>query len=235
MSSEGNHQTQRRRRRSIIREFCLNTSAHGLPGIARSESVPNRIFWSISTLFFSGIMVFFVVQSITEYFSYPSQTSLSVVLEWPVPFPAFTFCNYCRLRGDRFIEPFLNYINSRNVTPGSNATSFSPNFVPYIQEFLNMKISQNESLDEYYFSLDSMMISCTFNGANCSRSNFTSFESPFFGRCYTYNAKRKNLPNGGIKNSNDGGQFGILSLRLYIHSHQCIPYTVDGRLIVASS
>lgn len=35
---------KRRRRRSIIRNFCLNTSAHGLPGIARSQSIWNRLF-----------------------------------------------------------------------------------------------------------------------------------------------------------------------------------------------
>ena len=32
-----------RRRRSILQEFSVNTSTHGIPGIARSESVTNRI------------------------------------------------------------------------------------------------------------------------------------------------------------------------------------------------
>ncbi|CAF1035211.1 unnamed protein product [Adineta steineri] len=42
-----------RRARSIIREFSLNTSTHGIPGIARSQSILNRIFWAISTLIFA--------------------------------------------------------------------------------------------------------------------------------------------------------------------------------------
>ncbi|CAF5142835.1 unnamed protein product, partial [Rotaria sp. Silwood1] len=41
------------RRRSIIRDFSLNTSTHGIPGIARSQSIHNRIFWIVSTLVFT--------------------------------------------------------------------------------------------------------------------------------------------------------------------------------------
>ncbi|CAF0819816.1 unnamed protein product [Adineta steineri] len=39
--------------RSIIREFSLNTSMHGIAGISRSQSIHNRIFWSIAILIFT--------------------------------------------------------------------------------------------------------------------------------------------------------------------------------------
>src|SRR4051812_13498924 len=54
-------ETLKHRRRSIIREFALNTSTHGLPGIARSESKHNRVFWTISFLIFTGIMIFLLL------------------------------------------------------------------------------------------------------------------------------------------------------------------------------
>lgn len=221
---------QKRRRRSILREFSLNTSTHGLPGIARSETIPNRIFWSISTLIFTGVMIYFVVQSIWEYFTYPSQTSLRVVLEWPVPFPAFTFCNVGALRSDRFIDPFQKYLNSSNITLSTNSNDFITKQTLLIQQFLNEKINRNESRDEFYYSLESMMFSCSFNGKDCSVADFISYESAYYGRCYTFNAKRKNRTNGGIRYSSENGQFGVLSLRLYIHSHQYIPFRTDGKI-----
>ena len=58
-SANENQRRGRRRRRSIVRQFCLNTSTHALLGIARSESVHNRVFWSISFVFFHGCDVVF--------------------------------------------------------------------------------------------------------------------------------------------------------------------------------
>ncbi|CAF0976134.1 unnamed protein product [Adineta steineri] len=49
---------------SILKEFSLNTSAHGIPSIARSHTIQNRLFWIISS-----------------YFQYPTQTSVSFVTE----------------------------------------------------------------------------------------------------------------------------------------------------------
>ena len=98
-----------RRRRSIIREFALNTSTHALPGIARSQSKHNRIFWSISFLTFTGIMIYFVVQSLRNYFQYPTQTSVSIVVERSQIFPAVTICNYGAGRSDMSSAEYLNF------------------------------------------------------------------------------------------------------------------------------
>ena len=57
-SAPSTDNSKRPRRRSIIREFCLNTSTHALPSIARSESIHNRLFWSISFLAFLAIMIY---------------------------------------------------------------------------------------------------------------------------------------------------------------------------------
>jgi hypothetical protein len=101
------------RRRSIIREFSLNTTAHGFGGIVRSESIPNRIFWSICTVAFIGIMFYFVTQTIRDYFDYPTQTSVAIVVEWPQFFPAFTICNSSPVRFDRFTNK-INHNESLN-------------------------------------------------------------------------------------------------------------------------
>ena len=59
-------------RRDIIKEFSLNTSVHGIPGIARSQSIHNRVFWLISFIAFTGIITYFVVTAILAYYSYPT-------------------------------------------------------------------------------------------------------------------------------------------------------------------
>ncbi len=217
------------RRRSIIREFSLNTSTHGIPGIARSQSMHNCIFWTASLLIFTGIMLYFVIESILAYFEYPTQTLVSIVVEWPQAFPAVTICNYSPLCYDRFIGPFLNYTNSLNLTNTNDTTTFSAAQASYIRDFLQYKLNQNESLNDFSFPLSSMLMRCTFNGLDCSADNFTSFISTAYGVCYTFNAKLKNTINGGVRNSGDNGGSGYLALGLYAHSHQYVPYATPGK------
>ena len=81
------------RSRSIIRECRLNTSTHRISGIARSQSIFNRVFWTVSFLIFTGIMIYFITQCVKAYFGYPTRTSISADDEWPQPFPVVIMCN----------------------------------------------------------------------------------------------------------------------------------------------
>ena len=218
-----------RRRVSIIKEFGLNTSTHGIPGIARSENIPNRIFWTIAFLIFTGIMIYFVVEAILAYFAYPSQTSVSIIVEWPQAFPAVTICNYSPIRYDRFIGPFLNYTNALNLTNTTDTTVFDSTQANYIYSFLVDKLNRGESLNDFFFSLESMMIYCNYNGLPCTVANFTSFVSPLYGLCYTYNAKLKNATDNDVKNSGDNGGNGLFQLQLYAYQHQYVPYMLNGK------
>ncbi|CAF0762726.1 unnamed protein product [Adineta ricciae] len=219
---------KRHRVGSIVKEFGLNTSTHGIPGIARSESTHNRIFWIVCLLIFFGIMVYFVTEAILAYFTYPTQTSVSIILEWPQAFPALTVCNYSPFRYDRFIGPFLNYTNMRNLTNTTDTSHFTVEQSHYIQDFLTYKLNQNESLNDLFYSLDSMMMYCNYNGMSCEASNFTWFISPNFGLCYTFNALLKTTGQDGLKYNADNGSSGILQLRFYVHQHQYVPYLSNG-------
>ncbi|CAF1520876.1 unnamed protein product [Rotaria sp. Silwood1] len=213
-----------RRRRSIIRDFSLNTSTHGVPGIARSQSIQNRIFWIVTTLAFTGIMLFFVVESIKQYFNFPTQTSVSFIVERSQAFPAVSICNYSPFRLDNFIEPFLNFTNSRNLTNTTDTSTIPIEAAPYLFDFIQNLLNYDEYLSNYFFPLSSMLISCLYNGERCQATDFISFFSFYFGHCYTFNAKMK-LNDSSVRSTIDHGGIGKLELQLYAHSHQYVPYT----------
>ncbi len=217
------------RRRSIVREFSLNTSTHGLAGIARSESIPNRIFWSATTLIFTGVMCYFVVEAISDYFQYPTQTSITIAVEWPQDFPAVSICNYSPLRYDRFIGPFLNYTNSLNLTNTNDTTTFTQKEASYIRDFLGYKINRDEPLVDFFYPLSAMLLQCVYNGFPCSATDFTPFNSPSYGLCYTFNGKSNNISGSKIRLNTDYGGKGILLLRLYAQSHEYVPYVSAGK------
>jgi len=215
--------------RAILREFGLTASAHGIPSIARSKSIYNRIFWSISCVVFTGIALYFIIEAILAYFAYPTQTSISFSNEWPQAFPAVTICNYSPLRFDTFIGPYLNYTNALNLTNTTDTSTFSAEQASYINDFLTYKLNRNESLNEFYYPLSSMLIKCVYNGANCSVADFIQFLSPVYGLCYTYNSQANHINNGELHYNNEDEDSGKLELDLYVHSHQYVPYSYDGK------
>ena len=218
----------RQQARSIIREFSLNTSTHGIPGIARSESVSNRVFWTISTLIFTGVMVYFITESIIDFLEYPTQTSVSIIDDSSQKFPAVSICNYSPLRYDLFIEDFLNYTYSLNLTNITNYTS-KEQFMK-IRDFFQYKLNKNESVNGYFFTLENMLITCKYNQLNCSKEDFISFSDARYGNCYTFNAKANQIRNGTLYSLAQNGDWGIFELELYVHSHQYIPYWSSGML-----
>lgn len=227
--SKTNRTSHRPRRRSIIREFCLNTSAHALPGIARSTSIHNRLFWSVSFISFTIVMIYFLTKTITAYFEYRTKIDVSYVSEWQQLFPAFSFCNSLAMRFDHFIGPFQDYIKQKNLTDINDTSTISELQALYIGDFFQDMLYKNKSLDSLFFSLSSVLLSCLFNGRSCTAADFTSFMSPIYGMCHTFNAQKRNSSKNNLYLANQYGGEGTLSLGVYVHSHQQIPHLSQSK------
>lgn len=219
----------RRRRRSIIREFALNTSTHGLPGIARSESKHNQLFWKISFLVFTGVMVYFIVRTVSQYLQYSTQTSVSIALEQNPRFPAVTFCNFYPFRSDRLLGPFFRYTDAKNITRPNQNRTLTPFLATILRQYLLQKLNKGESIEESFFTLEMMMISCTFNDIACSKDDFVSFESANHGLCYTFNARQKNSTDSMLRQVLQYGGPGRLNLQLYAHTNLYVPFAAQGK------
>ena len=230
-------QMKLRRRRSIIREFSLNTSTHGLPGMARSESNHNFIFWLISFLAFTVIMIYFVTRAITGYFEYPTQIDVNIIREWPQYFPAVSICNAAIFRFDAFMQALVNYTNAPIVTNQSNTTTTTSTQSPVslFLSFIRHLLNSNTTLLPYFFLLPSMLKRCTFNSVPCSADDFITFTSASYGLCHTFNAKMKNNGTNSVRYSNQHGGNGMLELELYVHSHLYVPLLSSGRNVGKSS
>ncbi|CAF3695950.1 unnamed protein product [Rotaria sp. Silwood1] len=193
------------RRRSIIRDFSLNTS----------------------TMVFQALHV--VKAYIIQYFSYPTQTSVSFAVERSQAFPAVSICNYSPFRLDNFIEPFINFTNSRNLTNTTDTSTISSEQSQYIRKFFQNLLNHGKPVDYYFFPLSSMLISCLYNGKRCQTTDFIPFLSSSFGRCYTFNAKMKSNESR-VRSTTDDGGIGKLELQLYAHSHQYVSYIAKGKM-----
>ena len=103
-------------------------------------------------------MLYFICQALLAYYEYLTQTSVTLADEWPQRFPAVTICNYSPFCYDKFIEPYLNYTRVFNLSNATDTTFFSKQQASYVFDYVQYKINQNESLTEFYYSLESMLI-----------------------------------------------------------------------------
>ena len=169
-----------RRRRSVIQDFFRLTSIHGLPAIARAYNPKNLFCWSVIFFLFFAAMLYFVIISILVYFTYPTQTNVDIVLEYPMLFPAVTVCNYGSIRYDLIIHPFINYTNSIGLTSINNsaAPDFSNPLVQYaLDQFIINIVDEGKVNNEYLFDLNEFLVSCSYNDLLCSASDFVPVSS----------------------------------------------------------
>ncbi|XP_041464722.1 degenerin deg-1-like isoform X3 [Lytechinus variegatus] len=138
--TEDGHGSQRHRRRSksvgensdqrelnayfLISSAVQNTGAHGIPNIARANSMSKRIFWSV---LFIGAMAGFFWQTATlidDYTDFDVITNLDELYSGSIRFPAITFCNlnpYASSKASTFSREFADavgvpYNDGVNVT-----------------------------------------------------------------------------------------------------------------------
>ena len=220
------------RRRSIVREFALNTSTHAIPRIASAQTKHNRLFWTVCLLIFTGIMLYFIITSFQEYFEYPTQTLVSLVQDSGQAFAAVTICKFSPIRYDRFLEFYLNYTNERNLTNTSDITGLSVAQLQHVNDFFVHRLSRNESVKNFSYSMEELLMDCNYNGMKCSVADFVPFQTSTHG-CFTFNAKTNRIRNGSLHAATDNGEDGALLLRLYSHTNRFIPPSLDGRAFPA--
>ena len=124
-------------------------------------------------------------------------------------FPAVTFCNYAPARFDRALEPFLNATDPNDL---SYANSFTPEQAAQVFEYLRQRLNNNESVDQFFFTLDMMSISCVYNGDLCTKDDFILFLSSRHGRCFTFNAQTTKANQTNLRWTSDSGGTGKLQL-----------------------
>ncbi|CAF0860576.1 unnamed protein product [Adineta steineri] len=172
---------------SIVIDYLLATSTHGLRSVGRAYSKRNRMFWLLIFTIATGLMFYFVISAILQYFAYPTQTKVDINLDLSMAFPAVTICSGNPNRYDKTNISLVNFfyrLNSPNTT--FNQSELDNLLLPlYIDLFNRNQIEEWQSLG---FKMSDMLLSCAYNGIDCSNAFIPSISSAL-GNCYTFNWK----------------------------------------------
>ncbi|CAF4358717.1 unnamed protein product [Adineta steineri] len=126
------------RRRSIVLDYLVSASTHGLRSVGRAYSRYNRNFWVFTFMVASGIMLYFVISAILQYFAYPTQTKVEIRLDRHMAFPAVTICSGNPYRYDTINASLVSYFY-RLMSPNAtfNQTILNSLFIPLVTDLFS--------------------------------------------------------------------------------------------------
>ncbi|XP_006003111.1 amiloride-sensitive sodium channel subunit gamma [Latimeria chalumnae] len=81
-----------------------------------------------------------------------------------------------------------------------------------------------EKKQEMGYSADDLIVTCFYNGMPCNSRNFTLFQHPVYGNCYTFNS---GADGSILKTSTEASEFG-LNVILYIDHKDYNPFLVTS-------
>lgn len=157
----------------------------------------------------------------SQYFAYPTTVNLYAYEEILETFPSVTFCNLNPFdSGKEFVRKILeDELKENNISSNIIGTEEKPAIFQLndIMKVLKASVLSSSNDNETYahslsFSLDSLLISCYFNGIKCNSSDFVKFYSFEYGSCYTFN---KDQTGYDLKSTSKSGPKNGLSMEIF--------------------
>lgn len=158
----------------------------------------------------------------TAFFAYGTVTSVTKYLETIQTFPAVTICNINpfdtgNLNTFSYIQRVLS-ANGMNTTVTPSSDQYSIYLVREIMDLVKSSALSNVKgngsfIQKLGFDLDTMLISCYFNGYTCSSSDFYWYYTYEFGNCYIFNHDYGN--GSSLKSVSQSGPNSGLQIELF--------------------
>ena len=198
---------------SIIREWALQSSSHGIPNIARAGKISFlKFLWTICFLISLSYSLYLVSESLIEFTSRPYITSQSLIEETPTQFPTVLICSLNALNNKNtqvlklaeLLEKQFESLQLKNFN-GIYSDIMSTAFKSFL---IDLPDSAKKSAG---YQLKDMLISCYFNNVECNVTDFKWIFVFDYVNCYAFNAK------GNKFSGHDGFYYG-LKLELYIEN-----------------
>ena len=170
-------------------KYVESTTAHGVVRIFSGKSKIRRLFWAVVFLGAMAGCLYNISNRIIFLLGNPTSTTLQLVSEENLTFPAVTICNLNSVRRDFLQERDLFYFFR-------TAALFEPDLPDFQSECNNLvrAFSNNDApsftdiQDQGRHRLEEFIIGCRFLGRLC---NITEYFTPTFtqlGYCYTFNS-----------------------------------------------
>ena len=208
--------------RETLKEIISNSTFHGVPRIIKTRKALMKTAWSLLILLAVYFCFTEIVNTIFDFLSFQTITSLETIVELPSLFPAITICN---------LNSFQTMLGL-NMTKEVNKFTHEMNYSNLEKRLILMRwaAKMNNSIrKQLSFDLKSILLECSFNTEECNWSDFEWHFDYFYGNCFRFNSNKTKIKSI----SQTGNAFG-LHLELFVGDPDSSPdfVTKSGYLIM---
>jgi hypothetical protein len=198
--------------KSIIKNWAMQSTSHGIPKIASSPYKIIKIIWIIFFFGSFGFCSFCLLNSFQEYFNYAVNTQMSVTTQSSLQFPTVTFCNKNPFKTndknflfrDLFLSLYNEMVNTSKNLGFNDLDKITLGLNQATKSVIYSTIVNEQERSTLSYTIDEMLISCSFNLYNCDKNDFDFYWSNMYGNCYQFNSGKhaplKILTTGGRQN-----------------------------------
>lgn len=193
--------------KQVAIEILTATSIHGIPSIIRTKRNRIRILWILFFLASFALCSYLVIQSILDYLKYEVTTKIRTIYEFPGKFPIVTICNsnpFTTNFSQNFLEEILKNNSINNYLNSSLMNELFPSELNGIYNKIEISkyLAQSYAVSDLFseqekrqlgYSIDEVVLSCIFAGANCELSEFTWTFDFRYGNCFSFNIEDSHL------------------------------------------
>ncbi|KAF8793542.1 FMRFamide-activated amiloride-sensitive sodium channel-like [Argiope bruennichi] len=235
----------------LTSSFFKKSSVYALSQIGNSNTTRRKVFWAF--ILIGGIIgcCSQVYRYLSAYYEYPVVINIDSVNWFNQKFPGVTICNLNAVRSKNLgcviwkikhnncFGPYYAGPNDLKtaVTWNSpycfeeNGTTLSDEFVERIQ-FISLYYSLDDSSRFHYgHQIADFIQSCSFNGEECSHTDFTLHPDGMYGNCFTFN--KANATKEPLRTSFVGPNSGLtLELDVQSPEYTWLSKSVGARVVI---
>jgi hypothetical protein len=215
-------------------ELLTTTSFHGIPNIIRTKRSRIKVIWTLFVILSFGLCSFLMIESVMDYLKFDVITKIRDVRDFPTIFPKVVVCNsnpFTTYYSVEFIQNLLKKYSIEDTFDSPVLEALYPSNVSNSNSFFN-KLDLSKYLLQSYamsqrinaterkmlgYKIEEVLISCRFNGNDCSASDFEWVYDFYKGNCFEFNSgrNRNGLPVGK-KLTTKSGRYDGLQLELFV-------------------
>ncbi|XP_022088186.1 acid-sensing ion channel 1A-like [Acanthaster planci] len=185
-------------------EFATTTTLHGISRVAESNGARAKTLWVLVLLIAGCFYVVVTVDRVRAYLKFDANTNVIVEFNDTLEFPAVTICNYNRFMNNKISEDDTKYVRHL-LELNEDLVDYEEDFnYTHIDDLFGEGFNYTQFALTTGFTLNESVIRCDWKGVaySCNALNFSSYYSPSYGQCYTFNTR-------GDQHSHEQSQQGI--------------------------
>ena len=211
----------------VLKEFSDTTSMHGVQKFTKAKYKRLRIFWSIAIICAIGMFSFQLYLLISQYLKWPTRTTMELSRD-SVRFPDVSVCNMRNIDVDVLYSLSKQFAHKKHpfeILRWTNITRASPefeiNFLKSVGEYYLLYYYHYDKYPETFSTLFSrsnlvanfgkeimikgavppweLTLRCSWQGAPCYNSNFTTFYDTYYSNCVTFRAPTEKIGSEGAE------------------------------------